>query len=137
MANSNAVATVTIQDQDLLAQGLPNLVQRLSAVVTFAPVVGVFYSGYNVVQPPTAINLFGAINAPFVYIRNANTSGGATLSLNYQGTGSVAVAAVSLGAGGIFLWSNSVNSAGSPTGLINFAYAAVGGAVTVEWLYAY
>jgi hypothetical protein len=138
-AASNAVATVTIQDQDLLSSVPSNLVQRLNASVIFPAINALQYSGYQSVASTTPVSLAPlATNLPFVYIRNANTSGNNALIVEYAPTGS-GVTVVNLLPGGIFLFANSIVPALAPFSTINSLQVAVffQAPVTMEYCFAF
>lgn len=139
-ANSNAVATVTIQDQDALSTaGVPVLVQRLNASVTFPSANAIQYSGYQLVTSSSFVQLTpGTNNIPFVYIRNANASGGSVLIVEWLVSGAPATTVI-LAPGGIFLFTNPTSSQVAPFTSIQQVSVAVfaGAPVIMEYLYAF
>lgn len=138
--NSNAVAIVTIQDQDLVSPGLTNLVQRLQATVVCPSPNAVQYSGYQLVTATTFVAITpGLANIPFVYVRNASPSGNNTLVLQYLFSGGPAALA-NLAPGGIFLFANNVpGGPSSPFTSIQQVSVAVffQAPVIMEYLFAY
>jgi hypothetical protein len=141
MPNSNAIATVTIQDQDALVTIPAILAQRVAASVTFPSLNTVNYSGYQLVTLGTFINVVPAgVNCSFVYIRNANTSGNAVLILSIVAQGSaVGGQNPNLYPGGIFLYANSVIATATPFTALSTVQVAVvvGQPVTMEYMYAF
>jgi hypothetical protein len=139
-AVSNAIATVTIQDQDLITPGLQNLVQRLATTVIFPSTNGLLYSGYTQVTLTTFTQILPAgAFSPFVYVRNASTSGQNALTVEYQVSGGP-TASLNLSPGGIFLFANSIASLSpAPVNVMIVVALAVfaGSPVTAEYLLAY
>lgn len=138
--NSNAIATVTMQAQDLITPGFANLVQRLQATVTFPSASSLVYSGYTNTIPGTPVVLFpSATNTPFVYVRCVVCTSGNALSLTITPTGAAAYA-VNLTPGGIWMYVNQVASPSpAPSNLISTISAAgfaSGSIITFEYLYA-
>lgn len=141
MANptSNAVAIVTLQDQDLVNPGLTNLVQRLAASVIY-PTITLVYSGYTNTIPGTPITLFAAnTNSPFVYVRNVICASGNALSLTITPQGAAAYT-LNLTPGGVWLYANQISS-GTPNpsnqiSTITASGFAAGSIITFEYLYA-
>lgn len=133
--SSNAIATVTIQEQDLLATTLPIIVQRSLASVTFPSSNALVYGGYVNVLSASFVNLFLNQNVPFVYIRNASASGNSTLFLELTPSGGSMIS-MNLTPGGIFLWANTLVIGGNNWGTIAYA-ATVGAPVSMEYLFAY
>lgn len=140
MPNSQAVATLTIQDQDLLNTAGPvNLVARVAAQVITQPALipgGVFYSGYFTVSSTVNTALF-AVASPFVYVRNVTQSSDSTYSLQVQFT-QVSTINVILQPGGIFLYANPVPVNGSiqKISAVGLACAnAAGVPLIVEYMY--
>lgn len=141
MANSNAIAQVTIFDQDLLSPGLSNLVQRLAATVTLAVPNALLYSGYLTVSSTSFVNLLpaGAV-CPFAYVRNASpgTVTNNPLVLNLQQTGGVSTIAMNLFNSGIFIFANSSVISSPPSTLQTLSYASfVSSPVVMEYMIAY
>lgn len=135
MANSNAIATVTIQEQDLLNATNPFIVQRALASVTFPSSNSVVYGGFVNVTAASFTNLFLNQNVPFVYIRNASSSTNSTLFLQMTPSGGVQNA-INLSPGGIFLWANTLVIGGNNWGTIAYA-VTVGAPVPMEYMYAF
>jgi hypothetical protein len=140
MANSQAVATVTIQDQDLLSTVSPLvLVTRSNFTVTTTPspsVGGIFYGGYLNVSITGFTALF--VNAsPFVYIRNATASTDVTFALSIQFTVGGQTPTIFIQPGGVFLYANPILPGGTSTITnVNYAISNAGKApVIMEYLY--
>jgi hypothetical protein len=141
MPNSNAIATLTIQDQDLITPGLANLVNRVNATVTFPSSGGTFYGGYATVNAGSSFVIVGpAVVSPFVYVRNITANANVLLALSYQQSGSGVAAVVNLCSGGIFLYGNAltVGTGLNGTGLQNvfFSPLGTGNIATVEYFWA-
>lgn len=68
---TNAIANVTIQDQDLLTPTQPVIVSR-SNVQVVLPATNVTYSGYLTVTSVTAVSLNLPAGVAFLYVRNAS-----------------------------------------------------------------
>lgn len=139
MANSNAIATLTIQDQDLLTPGLANLVNRVNALVTFPSGSGVFYAGYATVQAGGSLVLVPATQvSPFVYVRNITANAGVLLDVNFTAGG--VAQQLFLSSGGIWLVANStvVTSGANSSAVTNVFCAPLGSGniATVEYLWA-
>jgi hypothetical protein len=140
-ANSNAIAIVTIQDQDLLSAGQPNVVQRLSAQVTFPSSNGIQYSGYQVVTSNIFIPVApAATQLSFAYIRNASPfSANGVLEVGYTLLGGTP-STLELAPGGIFLFANpsiamgpvSSSTIGNLQVLVNS-----GTSIIMEYMWAY
>lgn len=140
-APSNAIATLTIQDQDQLNVALPNIVQRMNASVVFQPLNSILFSGYQVVSSLVLVNLVPALtNVGFAYIRNVNPlSTNNVLIVQCSGQGVGTNTTVNLGPGGIFLFANQFIAGSVPfTSLNNLAVAvAFGASVTIEYMLGY
>lgn len=138
--SSNAVAQVTISDQDLLSTAQQNLVQRNNATVIFPVQNALVYSGYQLITLGTftALLPFGNFS-PFVYIRNANDSGSNVLIVQIQPQGAVSPTAVNLLPGGIFLYGNTTINTSSPFSALSDVELAVfvGAPATAEYMIAY
>lgn len=135
MANSNAIATVTIQDQDLINPTFPVLAQRVSASVTFPSSNSVVFGGYVNVVGSGFTNLFTGLTVPFVYIRNASLSSNSVLFLQMTPVGASAFN-INLFPGGIFVWANVI--ANTSNSFSQIAYAVtVGAPVPMEYMYAF
>jgi hypothetical protein len=140
--NSNAIATLSVQAQDLLTVGTPNVVARLQALVTFPSGTAIQYAGYQQVTSVVGANLFTTSAVPFVYIRNANTSGSTALFLGLTPNGGGGLTTLSLTPGGIFLWANPLlylqSGTQSANGWTTISYqlAFAGAPVTMEYLFA-
>jgi hypothetical protein len=138
MANSQAVATLTIQDQDLLGTVTPiSLVTRANVIVTTPASLsgGIFYGGYLSVNSLVFANLFPG-SSGFVYIRNATNSTDNAYALALQYT-SVTTPTVFLQPGGVFLYANPVLSGGTSS-ISNLQYAASNAnkfPIIMEYLY--
>jgi len=135
MANSNAIATVTIQDQDLITSTFPVLAQRVLATVTFPSSNTVQFGGFINVVSAGFTALFTAQTVPFVYIRNASTSSNSNLFLQLTPTGGV-LFTMQLSPGAIFLWANPVATTANSWGTISYAVTA-GAPVPMEYMYAF
>ena len=138
---SNAIATLTIQDQDLINSGFANLVNRVNASVTFPATGGVFYGGYATVTAGSSFVIVTAAQvSPFVYVRNVTANQNILLALSYQPTGSAVVSQINLCSGGIFLYGNAltVGAGLNGTGLTSVFFAPLGSGniATVEYLWA-
>jgi hypothetical protein len=137
MANSNAIATLTIQDQDLVSPGFANLVQRIAASVTFPSSNVITYSGYYALTPAAGLfGLYGSgtVPLPFAYIRNLNPINGSGLDIQVKG-GGVGTAILGLAPGAMFLYANPLTPPDS--GILNLSIECSTGNVLVEYLYAY
>lgn len=134
---SNVIASLTIQDQDLIGPVLANLVNRTNATVTLQASTAVVYAGYLTVS--ATVTIVGTSGVPFVYVRNANPSGTTQLVLTVQGGGFATATNLVLNPGGIFIFGNPNASSFSSSPLIqNVSVAAApgSGVVIVEYLYA-
>lgn len=134
MPNSNAIAIVTVQDQDLVTSTQPILAQRLSATVTFPSSNVLQFGGFVNVVSAGFTNLFVNQNVAFVYIRNASTSTNSTLFLQITPNGG-ALFTTNLSPGGIFLVANSISTTGNSYQTISYA-ATVGAPAVMEYVYA-
>jgi hypothetical protein len=138
---SNAIAQVTILDQDLLSAAQTNLVQRLAATVTLPVPNTLIYSGYmNVTSAAFLLLLPAGQFSPFVYIRNANdpTSQNA-LVIQTQQQGGATNITQNLLPGGIFLFANSSLTTASPFSSYQDVEVAVfsGAPVVMEYMIVY
>ena len=140
--NSNAVATVTIQDIDLLSSVEQTLVQAAQASVTFQVANALLYSGYYTVTSPSigVVLLPPGSFSPFVYIRNANPSGNNNpLVVETRPQGGGTIVAQNLFPGGIFLFANTSIATSSPFSCMDTVQVLVvaGEPVTMEYCIAF
>jgi hypothetical protein len=140
-ANSNAIATVTIQDQDALGPIPSILAQRVQASVIFGSSNTIVYGGYQVVNL-VLVNVIpvSTIACPFVFVRNANTSGNAVLTVSVQAQGgAVSPQPLGLAPGGMFLFANNVIAQTAPVTALQLVTAAAvaGQPVVMEYMYAF
>lgn len=140
-AFSNAIATLTIQDQDLVQPGLANLVNRATASVTFPAPNGVIYSGYQTLTTGSVTLFSSGVACPFLYFRNISVGQNNTAQLNFVLTGSIVTNVLNLAPGGIFLFANPVVSSGpssQATNLSSFLFGPYSSSqITVEYMYAF
>jgi hypothetical protein len=135
--NSNAVATITIQDVDLLSATEQTLVQAAAASVTLPVPNALQYSGYYQVTLSTFTQLLPSGSfSPFVYIRNANQSGSDVLTLEIQPQGGSVSTALNILPGGFFFYGNQNLATANPFTSLQLVGVAVfsGQPVTMEYM---
>jgi len=134
---TNVIATLSIQDQDLQSTTLQNIVNRANASITFPASSSVVYAGYQLaVLGSGTVNVFTSGAVPFLYVRNANTTGNAPLSVGF--TANAIAGSVVLNPGGIYLFANQNAGVGALNPFLSaFSYTPVSGNVIVEYLYAF
>src|ERR1700689_1900503 len=124
--NSNPVATLTIQDVDLLNATDQTLFQATSATVTLPVPNALIYSGYTQVTLSSFTQLLPTGSfSPFVYIRNANTSGNNALTIEFEPQGGTQIISINLLPGGVFFIGNQSLATSSPFSALQILGVAV------------
>lgn len=140
MANSNLVLNVGIQTQDSIAPQGVNPLTALARTLTFPVPTQQVYSGYTIVTSTTFV-LFNAgtnIKVPFMFLRNANTSGSARLNAAIIFATGVSTVSVELTPQAIFLYANPSIDSQQDNALTQMQFASIDGTpIIVEYLYAY
>ena len=136
---SNAIATITLQDQDLLSPGLANLVQRVNRTVTFPANNGVFYAGYGLAGAAT-VTLITGITVPFLYLCNVGGASSPSITMQIQSSLDSASRSWVLFPGAVFMVGSPTAAGGgvqSGVLFVSLVSASPPTAATYEYLYAY